>query len=324
MGVCLGLQILLVGAGAAAPWTAAAWLAPSPIPTITSTPAPLPSPTALPSRTPQPRPSETLAPTYTSLPTSTPDSSGWREWPVIPAANAHAAQIFALGQERGANPRVFSKVGDSNSTMPFFLACFDQGPRAYNLGAYTDLQPAVDHFAGSFARTSRVARNGLTATGALSLDWGEDGACLENESALACEYRLYRPSYAFVALGTNDVNEGPALFEQSLRRILEFTLEQGIVPIVATKADNLEGDESFNGIIARLAMEYDLPVWNLWRATRELPGYGLREDGAHFTYSPSTGGLCQFDRWQLPEYGWPNRNLTALQALDAVWRMSTP
>ena len=115
-------------------------------------------------------------------------------------------------------------------------------------------------------------------------------------------------------LGTND-SPRPETFEANLRKVLDDLIERGVLPVLATKADNLEGDGSINAVIARLAAEYDLPLWNYWAAMQPLPRHGLQEDGAHLTLGPN-----HFDDPQALKSGWTVRNLTALQTLDAVWQ----
>jgi hypothetical protein len=87
-----------------------------------------------------------------------------------------------------------------------------------------------------------------------------------------------------------------------------------VVPILSTKADNLEGGDRFNQIVARLAGEYNLPLWDFAQAARALPGGGLA-DSYHLTW-----GQAHYDSNPEPRLGWQVRNLTALQALDAVWQ----
>jgi hypothetical protein len=94
---------------------------------------------------------------------------------------------------------------------------------------------------------------------------------------------------------------------------VEFSIEHGTVPILATKADNWEGDHSLNAAIARVAADYDVPLWNFWLAVQPLPGHGLTEDGFHLTFARNF-----FDDPVRMQSAWPVRNLTALQALDAV------
>jgi hypothetical protein len=124
--------------------------------------------------------------------------------------------------------------------------------------------------------------------------------------------RTYHPSFAFVSLGTNQVWE-PEIFEVGLRRIIESLLKAGVVPILSTKADNLEGDHRINRIIVGLAYEYALPLWNFWLAVQQLPTHGLQADREHLTYAYSDfGNPINF------HYAWPWRNLTALQSLNTV------
>jgi len=54
----------------------------------------------------------------------------------------------------------------------------------------------------------------------------------------------------------------PANYERYVRQILEGLIDEGVLPILATKADNLEGDHRINEILARLAHEYQIPLWN--------------------------------------------------------------
>ena len=285
-----------------------------------------PSATPLPSSTPQPSPTltETLtpppgataAPTLADTATSTPDlrlpPERWQEWPVIPTLSARAQQILRDGVARGNNPRAFAKVGDCETITDWFLVDFDKGARFYDLGPYADLQPVIDYFAGSFQRKSAASMRGFTAAGALSPMWADPTVCQSGETPLGCEYRLQKPVVAFIMLGTNDVNH-KATFEANLRSLLEATLAQDILPIMATKADDLEGDNALNQTMARLAYEYDLPLWNFWAAVQPLPNHGLVEDNAHLTHAPNF--FATPDTLQM---AWPVRNLTALQVLQVI------
>ena len=49
-----------------------------------------------------------------------------------------------------------------------------------------------------------AARIGFTASAVLDAAWADARACQRGESPLACEFRLTRPSLAFISLGTND------------------------------------------------------------------------------------------------------------------------
>ena len=252
-----------------------------------------------------------------STPRSNGDASTWEELPVLPEVTDNAREIYLRGLELGNNPAAFSKVGDCGSSPSWFLGVFDDGPDFYRLGDYTYLEEVIEHFRGSYGRTSVAARSGFNASSVFSPLWSDPEVCEPGEGPLACEYRVYRPSFAFIMLGTND-RWHQEEFEGRLREIVEYTLERGIVPILATKPDNLEGDGSLNAAVARVALAYDVPLWNEWKALQPLPNHGLQEDGAHLTWEPNW-----FDHPVVMRAGWPNRNLTALQALDVVWRAVT-
>jgi lysophospholipase L1-like esterase len=114
-----------------------------------------------------------------------------------------------------------------------------------------------------------------------------------------------------VMFGTNDVNTSSrSQFEKNLKRLLDIAIANNVVPVLVTKADNLEGDGSINAIIARVAYEYEIPLLNLWRAMHEIPDSGLQQDQVHLTYAQPF-----FDSPENMQKGWPVRNLTALQML---------
>lgn len=250
-------------------------------------------------------------PTATLRPTLGPED--WKNLPVIPEISSTAIQIYQHGVSLGKNPRAFSKVGDCGSTPAWFLGDFDRGPKYYTLGQYTDLDQVIGVFQGSYSRTSLAAKSGFNASSIFSPLWSNPEHCQPGEAPLACEYRVHRPSIAFIMLGSNDVYH-PDEFEPQMRQIIELSIGQGIIPILSTKADNLEGDGSINSTIARLAQEYDIPLWNYWRAVQNLPDQGLQEDGVHITWASN-----QFDNPINMSRGWPIRNLNALQVLEAIW-----
>jgi lysophospholipase L1-like esterase len=123
---------------------------------------------------------------------------------------------------------------------------------------------------------------------------------------------VHKPAIAFITLGANDVFhlEG---FEPQMRKIIEYSISQGVIPILSTKPDNIEKNHQINQTIARLAYEYQIPLWNYWKAVQALPDHGLQEDGVHITFKAN-----QFENPDNLQAGWPVRNLTALQVLDDV------
>ncbi|MFN2147815.1 MAG: hypothetical protein ACK2T2_05440 [Anaerolineales bacterium] len=234
--------------------------------------------------------------------------------PVIPAISEHALEIYARGIAAGHDPRAFSKVGDCQNVPSMFLSIFDH-PGFYTLGEpYEYLQRTIEWFKGSFSRESQAVRRGFNAASVVSPLWADPEFCEQGETPLQCEIRLHNPSIAIVSLETWWAGK-PENYEKYVRQIIEGLIDQDVLPILATKADNLEGDHSINQILVRLAMEYDIPLWNFWAAVQPLPNHGLSEDQFHLTFD-----VNEFDDPEVMKSAWPWRNLTALQSLDAVRR----
>ncbi len=260
--------------------------------------------------------SPTAAPTAAALaPSATPPlgPDDWQDMPVVPTVSETAREIYLRGLALGNDPQAFSKVGDCQNVPSMFLAVFDD-PRRYHLGEYDGLQTTIDYFQGSFSRVSLAVRGGFNAASVLSPFWSDPEACQSGETPAACEMRLHRPSIAIISLETWWEGQ-PEAYERYYRQVVEYVISQGTVPILVTKADNLEGDWAINAAIARAAYDYDVPLWNFWLAVQPLPNHGLLEDGFHLTFD-----LNYFDEPQRMEAAWPWRNLGALQALDAVRR----
>jgi len=235
--------------------------------------------------------------------------------PIIPVVSDTAREIYQRGLAMGNNPHAFSKVGDCQNVTTYFLATFDE-PGSYSLGKkYAYLQDTIDYFHGSFGRESLAVKPGFNVAAVLSPLRSDKTVCKANESPLACELRVHRPAFAIISLEQWWGGKPTDDYGTYLRQIVEYTISQGVVPILATKADNIEGDNSINRTIAEIAYEYDIPLWNFWRAAHPLPNHGLIEDGFHLTFAGN-----RFDDPVAMKSAWPWRNLTALQVLDAVRR----
>jgi len=257
-------------------------------------------------------PTETKEPTATKTPDTRLKPEDWQNWPIIPQVSTSTRAIFQKGQSLGNDAAAFIKVGDCESTPTWFLGDFDK--QDYRIAKdFQDLEAIIKTFQGSYERTSLAAKSGFNAASVLSPFWADPKQCEKMENPLDCEIRIMNPSFALVTLGTNDVWHEEK-FEENLLAIVEHLIEKGVVPILSTKADNLEGDHAINLIIAKIAYEYDLPLWNFWLAVQELPDKGLQEDKAHLTWAPN-----RFDDPLAMKKAWPNRNLTALQTLQSVW-----
>jgi len=260
-----------------------------------------------------------VASTSTQIPAIPPIQScdQWQSWPVLPAVSEEMQALYQRGQLTGNNPRAFSRIGDGEISAEWFLTVFDQGQGYFDLGPFQDLTRAIEYFHGSFGRIGIAARRGFNTERILDPALSDPKLCETGESPLACELRLQEPAFALLSLGTNQVWQ-PEEFESGMRKILDVLISQSVIPILSTKGDNLEGDHRINRTIACLAQEYDAPLWNFWAAIQPLPNHGLQPDLEHLTY-----GIPDFDDERAMRSAWTVRNLTALQALDAVWRAVT-
>lgn len=272
----------------------------------------------------------TMVPTFTIsvMPTFTPQPTATREVilptevngvllsqfiQISPETQANILRIAQIGDEMGRNPRAFSKLGDSTFEPPFFLTRFDLGP--FNLGPYEYLSPILNYYRGSYSRTSMSVVRGLHTWSVLDSMWTpRGGGCIGGENMLECEFRLHNPSLLLIRLGSNDRGNTSAL-EQNMREIIEFTIENGIIPILSTKADRFDGPNNTNNEIVRaLATEYLLPLWDYDLVASTLADRGLVGDQVHYTSFES----LDYTRPDAFTRGQGIHNLTALMMLDAV------
>ena len=266
---------------------------------------------SLPSNTPE----ATVEPTVAPLPPLPPTVNGvpLAEIAVIPpGTKRHMRAIFRAGQIQGNNPRAFSKVGDSTIENPFFLARFDDGP--YNLGEFAHLQDVIDHYAGSYGRQGMAVRRGLHSWTVMDPAWADKRQCLANEGPIVCEFRQHRPSIVLIRLGSNDAGV-PAYFEQNMRQIVAYAIENGVIPVLGTKADRIEGSGNENNIILRqIAADFEVPLWDFDRLAATMPGRGLDLDNVHLT----TFYAHDYTSPLAMERGHAMHNLSALIVLDAI------
>ena len=226
--------------------------------------------------------------------------------------------VYRLGLQLGNDPTHFSVIGDCQNVSSYFLAVFEK-PDEYSLGEqYAYLQPTIDHYQGSYSHVSVAVKGGFNVAAILSPLRADPKVCNPNESPLDCELRLWKPSVVFVSMETWWSEKPEEEYDKYMRRVIERILETGAVPIIATKADNLEGDHGINTTIAQIAYDYDIPLWNFWAAVQPLADKGLSPDGFHLTF-----GRNFFDDPKRMQNAWPWRNLTALQTLDVVRKSLT-
>jgi hypothetical protein len=239
---------------------------------------------------------------------------------VISGVSANARQIFLRGQALGNRAHVFTRVGDSITASPYFLPPLS----AYDLGAYQNELWDTLRFYSAFGSASLAAGNGWGADRILQNGYNAPEVC-GNEPPLVCEYRLRKPAVALIMIGTNDSGGvAPEVYERNLSRIVEISIEMGVIPVLSTippklnDAWNGERAVQWNAIIKNVARRYDVPLMDYWLALQRAPNYGISEDGIHPSVPPD-GNTARFTEENL-QYGYTIRNLVALQALDALRR----
>jgi hypothetical protein len=278
----------------------------------------LPNPTAVVSTpTATFQSTEVFTPISTSTATFT-CNNDWQSMPIIPNVTESARAIYQQGLAQGNDPDTFSKIGDGEISTTWFLTDFDLGADYYNLGEYQSLSTIIENFQGSFGRNGLAARGGFNTKLILDPSAADPVVCNSGESPLDCELRVQNPSIAIISLGTNQAHR-PEEFEAGMREIVNALLARHVLPILSTKGDNLEGDHRINRTISCLAQEYQIPLWNFWAAIQPLPSHGLQPDLEHLTYY----GNSNFSDPIALQSAWTVRNLTALQVLEAVWRVVT-
>jgi hypothetical protein len=273
-------------------------------PQATSTPTPTPVPAT-----------PTIEPTP-PIPTPTPrriNDLNQAQFIVLPdEARKRIKQIHVEGQLIGRNANAFSRLGTSIVDTKHFLGRWDEGP--YDLGPFEYLEATLTYYRGSFSRLGEATQRGLSTWTVFNPQWADRDNCLANETKVDCEFRLHNPSILLIFLGTNDIGAGPT-FEKNYRELIDYVIDRGVIPVLATKADRFEGrDNRNNEIIRELAAEYQIPLWDYDKLASTLPGRGLGGDKVHMTL---------FDRYDyaVPEAylrGYGLFNLSALIMLDAI------
>ena len=262
-----------------------------------------------------PAPNDVL-PTATFTPKPPLEKDAWKQMPAVPEEISDAMRlVYERGLALGNDPNHFSIIGDCQNVSSYFLSMFEHSNQ-YSLGdEYDYLQPTIDYYKGSFSRKSLAVKGGFNVAAILSPLRADPKSCNKTESPLDCELRTWRPSVVFVSMETWWSEKPAEVYDKHMRQVIERILESGAVPIIATKADNLEGDHSINATIAQIAYDYEIPLWNFWAAVQPLPNHGLSSDNFPLTFARSF-----FDDPVRMKSAWPWRNLTALQTLDVVRR----
>jgi len=227
----------------------------------------------------------------------------------IPVISQHMRQVYKQSSQFGNSSQAFAMVGDCNSEPFVYLERLAGG--LFDLTPYGYLISTKDRFYTSMLRNSVAVQGSFGAASMFESIWSDPQQCRSGEGPYACELRVTRASIVFISLGTGDHLVWRD-FEANYRKLIEYALKRSTLPVLVTKADILETQESdaplyyINDVIRRLGKEYDVPVLDLQLATKDLPNHGLREEGGHDFHQSALAMDVHI--------------LTTLQTLDVIWR----
>jgi len=253
-------------------------------------------------------------------------------YPVIPAIRgsvySRARYLLSIGRRYGNRLNVFSKIGDSITAWDYFLTPIGNG--GLRIAEHPELQGTIDRFVQTMARTNNSFSNQSLAAGggwisADLLDPGhaDPGVCQGGETPVACELRVNRPAVALIMVGTNDLMYGDIKgFQNNLNTIVTICEKFGVIPVISTIPYRFDNQDAlnrvglYNDVIVRVAQAHSAPLWNYWLAMEGLSSNGISTDGVHPSVPPD-GNTAIFDGMHLG-YGFPMRNLTAVQVLNSL------
>lgn len=230
--------------------------------------------------------------------------------PILFLPEGHARRIYLRGRGHQLQYDFLLNVGDCNTENTSYLE-----PLTYlddtSESTVDDLASVqtVELYADSFRFKGQSVNSGLNALSVMDSFWANPNTCFSGESPLACDVRTTQPFASVVMFGANDLNvltiEG---YEVAMREIIEFLLEEDVIPILSTftvRPDvgdmRYERAIRFNGVLVRLAGEYEIPLINFWREAQLLPDRGILSDNAH-----------------LKQNGFELRNRLTLEMLEAI------
>jgi hypothetical protein len=223
------------------------------------------------------------------------------------AVTSQARKLYQQSIKSGRRADLFTVIGDCNAEPNAYLWRLTAG--TFDVSKRAELHSVVSRFFWSFTRGSKAALGGFNTASMFDDAWSDPAVCKKGEGPISCELRVSKASIVIIALGTGDTFMWKD-FEERYRAIIEYVLQEKAVPILMTKADDLESQEGkappghINGVVKKLGAEYGIPVIDFWRASRGLPNFGMRQEGnENFHMSPAGSDL---------------RLLLTLQTLDAI------
>lgn len=230
--------------------------------------------------------------------------------PGVPNVSKRVKALYTQAVKAGRAPGVVAVVGDCNSEHPVFLGRLGAG--AFNLAPYPTLQRVAQVFAPSFARPSVATSGSFNAGMAFDPMWANPQTCRPDEGPMACELRQSNASVVLISLGTGDTFTWRE-FEGHYKSIIDYALANKVVPVLMTKADDLETRQGgapadhINSVVRKVGAQYGLPVIDFALAAASLPDHGLAQE--------RNVDLQPIDPFHVNEAGMDAKILLTLQTL---------
>ncbi|MEK6256044.1 MAG: thermonuclease family protein [Chloroflexota bacterium] len=205
------------------------------------------------------------------------DPKEWETWPVVPLISDNAKEIYLASIASGHAAGHFSILGDCQAPQWKLFGSFDS--QSLNIPAeLVYLKPSMEKYAGQWGRNSITVKSGNTVASLYSVYWADPAFCGPAESAIECELRANNPSVALIMLGTNWGNGKDADFDRRMRETVEYLIARNVLPIIVNKADPANPyvrEFPLNRIMAQIAYDYDIPLWNFWASVQHLYNGGI-------------------------------------------------
>jgi hypothetical protein len=230
--------------------------------------------------------------------------------PGVPAVSKKVQQLYQAALKAGKAPGMATVIGDCNSEHPVFFGRMGAG--AFNLAPYPALQKTSQAFSPSFKRVSVATSGSFNAGMAFDPTWADPKQCNPDEGPFACELRQSNAAIALISLGTGDTFTWQN-FEPNYAKIIDYSLANNVVPVLMTKADDLESRQGgapadhINNVVRKLGAQYGLPVIDFALAAKQLPDGGLAQE--------RNVDLQPIDPFHVNEAGMDAKILMTLQTL---------
>jgi plastocyanin len=235
--------------------------------------------------------------------------------PIMPDLSSQAVRdrlraIYDSGAAQGRRAGVFAVIGDDMALQNGYLDPFANPEQ--NTGV-TTFQSIIDWYnqvdlgdnRSSFDRRSVATGDGWQAQDINNPGRSDGAVCNPGETPLNCESRLIQPAVALISVGLRDAGStDPDRFRVEIETILQTLISNGVIPVISTIQPNPANEDQVRLMNEALieavrnveaANNTTIPLYNLWRAYRQLPGSGLSADNFTPTTAPEGPGLLTPD-----------------------------